>query len=131
MELSTRSLIGIQLDENIVKYVYCHWDGYPENNGQILVDSYKDKDKIIDLMQRGSFSSLREQVDDIAYYNEEDNNPHTMSIKKYFGKKDISWSEYRYLYTLENKWIVYDVYEKTVRDVEDILIEIQEKEDII
>ena len=67
--MSTRSLIAIQMDKETVKYSYCHWDGYPEHNGQILSDFYTDRVKIMDLISRGSFSGLQQEIHDISYYN--------------------------------------------------------------
>ena len=130
--MATRSLIGIQLDENTVKYSYCHWDGYVDNNGRILLESYRDKDKIIDLIQRGSFSSLRPLIDDIAYYEEEVENDDMgnidVPINEYLSSATFHGEQYKYLYTLNNEWLVYDVYEKSLDTVDDVLMDIENKE---
>ena len=39
--MATRSFIGI-VEEDKIKGIYCHWDGYPENVGAILNGHYKD-----------------------------------------------------------------------------------------
>ncbi len=33
--MSTRSSISIKTSKNDGKTIYCHWDGYPSNNGAI------------------------------------------------------------------------------------------------
>lgn len=69
--MSTRSYIGY-CDNGFknIKFVYCHWDGYVEYNGVLLNEHYNDIDKIKELIRSGDFSSLKENVSDITYYNE-------------------------------------------------------------
>ena len=130
--MATRSLIGIQLDEKTVKYSYCHWDGYVDNNGRILLESYRDKDKIIDLIQRGSFSSLRPLIDDIEYYEEEVENDDMgnidVPINEYLSRNNYYGEEYKYLYTLENEWIVYDVRNREYDTVDNVLMDIENEQ---
>ena len=57
--MGTRSRIGIEMPDHSVVSVYCHWDGYPEHNGKILVEHYLDRDKIQELIDGGGISSLR------------------------------------------------------------------------
>ena len=59
--MATRSLIGLQVD-NRIKYVYCHWDGYPEHNGQILIDHYMTSTKIEQLIELGDLSFLAPEI---------------------------------------------------------------------
>ena len=56
--MATRSLIGINLNNGITKVIYCHWDGYPENNGKILMENYTSPSAVFDLMELGDLSSL-------------------------------------------------------------------------
>jgi hypothetical protein len=44
--------------DGTIKAIYCHWDGYPENNGKILMEHYTDPKKIEALIGLGSLSSL-------------------------------------------------------------------------
>ncbi len=60
--MATRSRIGIENEDGTVSSIYCHWDGYPENNGKILIDHYTDRNKINDLISLGAISSLKENV---------------------------------------------------------------------
>ena len=57
--MGTRSRIGYELPDHSVVSVYCHWDGYVEHNGKILVEHYQDRDDVMDLIDGGGISSLR------------------------------------------------------------------------
>lgn len=57
--MGTRSRIGIEMPDHTVVSVYCHWDGYPEHNGKILVENYQNRDDVQELIDGGSMSSLR------------------------------------------------------------------------
>lgn len=58
--MGTRSLIGVMHGDNC-KFVYCHWDGYLEHNGQILLKNY-DSAKANHLVALGDISSLRKNI---------------------------------------------------------------------
>lgn len=60
--MATRSRIGMKLSDGTVKSVYCHWDGYPENNGKLLLRHYNDENKISALLELGNLSSLCEEI---------------------------------------------------------------------
>jgi len=60
--MATRSRIGIVNEDGTVSSIYCHWDGYPSNNGRILVDHYTDREKVKKLVELGSISFLKENV---------------------------------------------------------------------
>lgn len=120
--MSTRSLIGIQLNKDTVEYAYCHWDGYPDNNGRILMESYRDIAKIKSLIEKGSFSSLTSTIEQLSCHDNAESCK--INIKNYFSKKDICWSDYRYLYTTEKRWKVYDVYKNKIYYLDDLLEEL-------
>lgn len=54
--MGTRSRIGVMHGDN-VKSVYCHWDGYLEHNGAILLEHYNSS-KANQLVSMGDMSSL-------------------------------------------------------------------------
>lgn len=61
--MATRSTISIINNRTgVVTSIYCHWDGYPENNGRILVEHWSDPNKIWALMDLGALSSLGEEI---------------------------------------------------------------------
>lgn len=47
------------MPDHTVVSVYCHWDGYPEHNGRILVQHYQNREDVKQLIDGGSMSSLR------------------------------------------------------------------------
>lgn len=105
--MSTRSLIGIEIEEGKIMAVYCHFDGYPSHNGKILLESYTDSEKIKILISLGSFSSLEAEIDKIKFYaNEQDE---ILEIELYINEKDYlkrcDMIDYLYLWK-NNKWYV-------------------------
>ena len=60
--MGTRSTIALEYADGTVEQVYCHWDGYLSNNGQILLKHYSDPFKLRQLMDLGDLSSLGERL---------------------------------------------------------------------
>lgn len=60
--MATRSLIGIQFD-NYIKYIYCHYDGYPDNQLPLLNDYYSNLTDAEALISLGDISYLAEYVE--------------------------------------------------------------------
>lgn len=58
--MGTRSRIGVMHGDNC-KSVYCHWDGYLDFNGRLLLEHY-DSSKANHLVALGDLSSLRPNV---------------------------------------------------------------------
>lgn len=56
--MATRSTIGIIDSKGKEKRIYCHNDGYLSNNGEILLKYWNSADKVNELMEFGSISSL-------------------------------------------------------------------------
>ena len=122
--MATRSRIAIENADGSVQSVYCHWDGYPSNNGQILHDHYQDRAKVEQLISLGSISSLAKEVDapeghtfktpvdgvTVAYHRDrgEDIEINQSISPENFFAGDIE--EYGYLFTKENVWVVKDGY---------------------
>ena len=60
--MSTHSAIVRKNKDGSYTGIYCHWDGYPSNNGKVLLDHYKTDEKIDSLIALGDISSLNEFV---------------------------------------------------------------------
>ena len=60
--MSTNSIIAYKREDGSVEGVYCHWNGYLEGVGQILLDHY-DFEKTCKLVDLGSLSSLGEEIE--------------------------------------------------------------------
>ena len=54
--MGTRSRIGIQLSDDSILSVYCHYDGYPSFNGKVLREFYDTKEKASELINGGDMS---------------------------------------------------------------------------
>jgi hypothetical protein len=55
--MATRSNIAYKTPEGKIRSVYAHYDGYPENNGKILIDNYDTTEKVAALVALGSIST--------------------------------------------------------------------------
>ncbi len=56
--MSTNSTINIIHKDGSIDGVYCHWDGYPSYNGQLLYAFYNTPEKVNELISHGGISSL-------------------------------------------------------------------------
>ena len=110
--MGTRSRIGIQLKDDSVLSVYCHYDGYPEFNGRILRDNYDTVEKVRELIDGGDFSNFFTSLDTVngpQYYTSrgesiEMNAPrYDESIFEFLKKENNE--EYAYIFTVNNKWV--------------------------
>ena len=80
--MATRSAIAV-MHGDVIKAVYCHWDGYLEHNGAILQEHYGNA-KANNLVALGQISSLRKEI----------------GVKHHFSQYDsgMSKAEYESLY---------------------------------
>lgn len=56
--MSTNSTITVKIKEDKYMSIYCHYDGYPSHNGQLLLDNYNTLDKATALVMLGDLSVL-------------------------------------------------------------------------
>jgi len=129
--MATRSRIAIENENGTVSSVYSHWDGYPSNNGRILMEHYKDRDKLQKLIDLGSLSSLAEEVDipegvnhtfenqvkGITVFYGRDRGEDNVEAKEHpdriaFLLSDVE--EYGYLLTKEGVWLMVDGHKKAL-----------------
>lgn len=120
--MATRSRIAIENQDGTVTSIYCHWDGYPSNNGALLLEHYSDREKTERLIALGDISYLTENLEPsgphsfdyaepgvvVAYHRdrgEEKRIRKDRSIES-FAKSDIE--EYGYLMTRDGAWIFID-----------------------
>ena len=119
--MGTRSRIGIQLSDESILSVYCHWDGYPEFNGVKLVENFNTREKVKELIDGGDISSLwtnerwsndlldrHRDVYGPQYYSQrgEDCPPRLDANKyEYFADNE----EYAYLF-VNGEWVCYNCY---------------------
>lgn len=123
--MATRSNIAYKTAEGKIRSVYCHWDGYPAHNGEMLRRYYTDQSKIEALIELGSLSSLREELGEQQDFDDRSTqrDDWTLAYHRDRGEQlvvseydDIpSWiedmEEYAYLWN-GDEWIVNDHGEK-------------------
>ena len=108
--MATRSLIGINLNNGITKVIYCHWDGYPEHNGQLLVDHYNSPSAIVELMELGDLSSLAETPAKCSAYHRDRKEPWGMVEPRDIASSELKMvmneydTDYAYIYNDEYEW---------------------------
>lgn len=56
--MATRSTIAIENSDLTVDQIYCHWDGYLDNNGWMLYQHWQDPAKVRAMIDLGDLSSL-------------------------------------------------------------------------
>ena len=60
--MGTRSNIAYEQPNGEVIVTYCHWDGYPNYNGQMLNDHYNNHKKAEQIANQGYLSGLKPTV---------------------------------------------------------------------
>ena len=97
--MATRSAIAIK-HGNVIKAVYCHWDGYLLGVGLTLHESYNHSPKVNKLISMGDISSLQQEIDDTKFFGIEEDPGN--GYKVFHNEKDyveyFAHSEYFYLY---------------------------------
>ena len=101
--MGTRSRIGILNANGTTITMYCHWDGYPENQMPLLQENFTNIFDIIELVTAGGISSLNDYVDDLKAGNKPktytDTEPITTKDKAAFFDDKSFWDiEYIYLF---------------------------------
>ncbi len=106
--MATKSTIWYKDPEtNNYKGVYCHWDGYPSNNGKLLLENYNSLEKVKELVSLGFLSSLREDIKSCEFYHrdmDEDFNSYEVSSK---DEMEEFFESYTYIFE-DNKWLIND-----------------------
>jgi len=113
--MATRSRIGIQLADESILSVYCHWDGYPEFNGVKLQEHFNSYDAAAELIDGGDMSSLwtnagwnNETLPEVGplYYSSRGENVRPSldsNLKEYLTDGE----DYAYLFK-DGEWVCYD-----------------------
>lgn len=98
------------------RYVYVHWDGYPEHRYPLLRCCYNNDALVEQLIALGDMSSLDETIDACSPYNEPDS-----ACRVCYTEKDLldaahgSDAEFVYIWD-GTKWNVYKP-EEYLRDI--------------
>jgi hypothetical protein len=110
--MGTRSNIIQKLNETTYRSVYCHWDGYLDHHGRILLDNYKNVEKVSKLLELGSLSSLKEEIsppDGVLHSYENQQKDVTVAYHRDRGEewKETSYTEKEKLADLMDQFYCY------------------------
>lgn len=61
--MSTRSIIAKQVDEDKYLTIFCHYNGYPDDNGATLVKHYNTPERVDALLALGDLEVLCEKIE--------------------------------------------------------------------
>ena len=116
--MGTRSRIGIQLADESILSVYCHWDGYPEFNGVKLVEHFNTREKVSSLIDGGDISSLWTNLDwnnetlpetgPLYYSSRGEDSPPRLDADLCEYLLAVNAEEYHYLFR-NGKWVCYEM----------------------
>jgi hypothetical protein len=67
--MATRSTIAVQHTDGTISQIYCHWDGYLEHHGKILLTHYSTLEQVENLVQYGDMSVLHVTANWSTYYH--------------------------------------------------------------
>lgn len=126
--MATRSNIAYKTPEGKIRASYCHYDGYPAHNGEMLRRYYTDADKVKAMIDLGSMSILAPKVfptttthsfetpeeDVTIFYNRDRGEGWDMtSYKEYDDFAEYVDNGEEYMYFFDGKeWLVNDHGEK-------------------
>lgn len=119
--MATRSTIALEYADGTVDQIYCHWDGYLSNNGEMLLDHWQDPFKVQKMMQLGDLSVLGTDIGDqhsfadAADYKEctfygRDRGEKGVSAKRFKDFEDYranhQYEEFEYILRNDGHWYV-------------------------
>lgn len=91
--MGTRSVIGV-MHGSKAKTVYCHWDGYLDHNGRILLEHYNSS-KANHLVAMGDLSSLGKELGEKHAFSQFTDSKDPLEQKRvqdeYNAAKDAGW----------------------------------------
>ena len=124
--MATRSNIAYKTPEGKIRASYCHYDGYPAHNGEMLRRYYTDADQVKMLVDLGSMSILAPKVnptttthsfetpeEDVTIFYGRDRGETGVEFREYddFAEYVDNGEEYMYFFD-GNDWLVNDHQEK-------------------
>lgn len=94
--------------ENEYIGIYCHWDGYPDGIGKVLLDKFNNYDDILNLISGGWCSSV--DYEGVRHYANRDKEYWDMikPTQTHSACVVAGWTEYAYVFK-NNKWYYAEV----------------------
>lgn len=123
--MGTRSYIAKQLSNHQYLTIFCHFNGYPEENGATLVKYYNTPDRVEALLALGDLYYLREKLDPatgiphnhgnaqpgvtVAYHRDEGWPECNASLKTLEQLDDpgLDGIEFTYIFVQDGQWLYF------------------------
>jgi hypothetical protein len=109
--MGTRSRVAV-MHGDVCKSVYCHYDGYLDYTGRILLEHY-DSTAANALIARGDNSGIKEELDEMSFYadrGEEDVSWKVAhSFEEFLEQVNSCWGEYYYVMK-DGEWYAGAIY---------------------
>lgn len=124
--MATRSTIALEYADGTVGQIYCHWDGYLEHNGRVLLEQYKDPFKVRNMLDRGDMSSLDSDVSGCNFYADRGEKCPQRMYKDFAEyKRKAQMEEFNYILRRDGRWYVefYGDFDGPLTEAFDHLIE--------
>ena len=104
--MATRSLIAYETQDGRVYGNYCHWDGYPEGVGKVLLQHWNTPESVEALTQY-DMASIHEDGS-VEYWGEECGFPENQlswgNAEEFFWDYDEMGTEFHYLLRADGGW---------------------------
>ena len=127
--MSTRSYIAKQVGENEYRTIFCHFDGYPEHVGAILLDAYNTPEKLDELLELGDIDVLGPRLSpdpNLPHNGEHRQKDVTLAYARDMGEKKFEaeiktleqledpgdWIEFVYIFDQNGVWNYLDICEQ-------------------
>ena len=105
--MATRSTISVVNSDGTVNTIYCHYDGYLDCNGDLLVNNYAYLDAVQALIAHGDMVALDKTIDECTFFYRDRNEtydetrPRKFPAVKYY-EYELDLEEYNYIY--DGEW---------------------------
>jgi len=107
--MGTRSNIGYENKNKNVNFMYCHYDGYLDHNGRMLLEHYNSEEDAQDLVDNGYASSLQPTVKEINEKRVHFDKPEAYkSLGNYMRNVDTLFIEFIYLWRNNQWWVAWN-----------------------
>ena len=96
--MSTRAIIGKQIDDDSFLCVYLHRDGYVDYSGILLQTHYATTEQVDQLLALGNMSVLGISINNCLFYNRDNQEPWGTAKPKLRNLQEICSEEWVYIW---------------------------------
>lgn len=104
--MATNAQIGY-IENDVITYVYLHYDGYPDHTGKILFEEHNTTKKVKELISLGYLESI-DKGEVISFHKDNGYDFDKVSPETAHSLNEFTKSEFNYLFdTKTGKWTFY------------------------